>query len=390
MIPACIARDTKTPVFLQMPFNPHHPFDLPPLPPDWKQEVLFEPELTRLIIKTHRAIGELKGLTRAIPKAYPLLMNIPVLQEAVSSSAIEGIHTTVETLLEAQIKMEKERDPASKEALRYKAALNTGFKSFKSYKSLSTRVILDIHRRIVPGGGNFKTQENKIAGRGPVLYTPPSPVQINNLMSNWENYVNRQDDKIDPLIKTAVSHYQFEAIHPFPDGNGRTGRILMVLQLVLCELLDWPVLYISGYLIKNRSRYYSLLLEISTSGNWLKFIKFMIKAFHTQAGVTKQVILNIIEAKREMKKILKSKHASLYSQELLEHLFSYPVTYSKFMGSELNITYQTAGKYLSGLEKVGLLSKKQAGTYILYYNLGLLNCLKTKTNEENPLDHPVN
>ena len=371
-------------------FSPSRPFDLPPLPPELKQESLFDPDLTQLVIKANRSIGELNGLCRAIPNAYPLLMNIPVLQEAVSSSAIEGIHTTVEALLEAQVKMESERDPASKEALRYREALSAGFKSFKKYRSLSTGTILDIHGWLMPGGGHFKKQENKIARGKQILYTPPAPPQINSLMSNWEKYVNSHksagDSQIDPLIKTAISHYQFEAIHPFHDGNGRTGRILMVLQLVLYKLLDRPVLYISGYLIRNRSQYYSSLLETTKSEAWIKFIKFMTAAFYAQAQATKQVILDIIKARSEMKRILKSKHSSLYSQELLDHIFAYPVTYPTFMGEKLNISYQTASKYLSHLESAGLLAKKRSGTYTLYYNRKLLNCLKTETRENNATD----
>ena len=369
-----------------MSFRPDQPFDLPALPPELKRESLFEPEMMQLVIKANRAIGELNGLCRAIPNAHPLLMNIPVLQEAVSSSAIEGIHTTVETLLEAQVKTENERDPASKEALRYREALGAGFKSLQKYNSLSTRTIVDIHRQLMPGGGSFKTQENKIARGEQILYTPPSPPQINGLMSNWEKYVNShegaREGPIDPLIKTAISHYQFEAIHPLRDGNGRTGRILMVLQLVLYKLLDWPVLYISGCLIRNRSRYYSSLLETTKSEAWIKFIKFMTEAFYAQAQAAKQVILDIIKERSEMKRALKSKYSSLYSQGLLDHIFAHPVTYPKFMGEKLDISYQTASKYLSLLESEGLLEKKRSGTYTLYYNRKLLSCLKTDTAEK--------
>ncbi|MDE0092665.1 MAG: Fic family protein [Oligoflexia bacterium] len=360
-----------------MTFNPNHAFDLPHLPPRIKQEDLFKPELVQLIIQTNRAIGELNGLCRAIPNPYPLLMNIPILQEAVSSSAIEGIDTTVETLLEAQIKLDTEQDTASKEALRYREALHKGFKSLKNYNSLPTRVILSIHDQLIPNGGHFKKQENKIANGAKTVYTPPLPQQINGLMENWENYINSKDNKIDSLIKIAISHYQFEAIHPFSDGNGRTGRILIVLQMSLYKLLDWPVLYVSGYLIKNRQKYYSRLLNISKSNNWLEFIKFMMKVFYEQAKVTKKVITNIIEEKNKTKQILKSKHKSIYSQEFLEYLFAYPVAYPTAMSKRLNITYQTASKFLSELEKAGLLVKKRSGKYTFYYNFNLLDCLKT-------------
>lgn len=360
-----------------MDFNPNHSFDLPLLPPNIRKEDLFEPELVKLTIQTNRAIGELNGLCRAISNPYSILMNIPVLQEAVSSSAIEGIHTTVEALLEAQVKSEKEQDSATKEALRYKTALRKGFESLKGYNSLPTRIILNIHGQLMPNGGDFKKQGNKIAKGSETVYTPPPPTQINNLMSNWENYVHSLNEEIDPLVKVAISHYQFEAIHPFLDGNGRTGRIIIVLQMVLYNLLDWPVLYASGHLIKNRQKYYSNLLNITKSNKWLDFIKFMMKAFYEQAKVTQKVITNIIEEKNKMKQLLKSEHRPFYSQELLEHLFTYPVTYPKFVGEKLNITYQTASKYLSDLEKTGLLVKKQSGKYMFYYNIRLLNCLKT-------------
>lgn len=360
-----------------MTFNPNYPFNLPLLPPDLKQEDLFEPELVQLTIKANRAIGELNGLCRAIPNPYPILMNIPILQEAMSSSAIEGIHTTVETLLEDQIKLDKEKDPASKEALRYKEALHKGFESLKDYKSLPTRVILNIHGQLIPNGGHFKKQGNKIAKGTKTIYTPPAPTQINNLMSNWESYINSSNRKIDSLVKIAISHYQFEAIHPFLDGNGRTGRILVVLQMVLYKLLDWPVLYVSGYLIKNRQKYYSCLLNITKSSDWLAFIKYMMQAFYEQAEVTQKVITNIIEEKNKMKQTLKSKHKSIYNYELLEYLFAHPVAYPTAMGKKLNITYQTASKYLSDLEKAGLLLKKRSGKYMFYYNFKLLNCLKT-------------
>lgn len=360
-----------------MKFNPNYSFDIPILPPDLKQEDLFEPELVQLTREAHRAIGELNGLCQAIPNPYSLLMNIPILQEAVSSSAIEGIHTTVETLLEAQIKLDKEKDPASKEALRYREALHKGFKSLNDYKSLPTRVILNIHGQLMSNGGDFKKQGNKIVKGTKTIYTPPEPRRINDLMGNWENYINSSNKNIDPLVKIAISHYQFEAIHPFSDGNGRTGRILVVLQMVLYELLDWPVLYVSGYLIKNRQKYYSGLLNITKSNNWQAFIKFMMKAFYEQAKVTRKVITDIIEERKRMKQILKSKHKLIYSQELLEHLFAYPITYPTAMGEKLNITYQTASKYLSDLEKAGLLVKKRSGTYVLYYNLKLLSCLQT-------------
>ncbi len=359
-----------------MVFHPDKAFDLPPLPPNLKEKDLFNPKITQLVIKANRSISELKGACHALPNAYALLLNIPVLQEATSSSAIEGIHTTVETLLEAQIKVKKDQDPASKEALRYREALNAGVKSFRKYRSLSTRTILTIHRRLLPQGGLFKQQMNKIVSGKKAIYTPPSPAHIAILMGNWETYIHSLNG-IDPLIKTAIAHYQFEAIHPFSDGNGRTGRILIVLQLLLYQLLEWPVLYISGYLIKHRKKYYSLLLNTSKSGKWIEFITFFLIAFDKQAKQTKKVIMDIIKARDRLKQKLKKEHQFIYSRDFLDHIFSYPITHAIFMADKLDITYQTASKYLSILEKNKILRKKKSGTYKLYYNPYLLDCLKT-------------
>ena len=359
-------------------FNPLHPFDLPLLPPSLAKQDLFHPKITRLVIQANRSVSELNGTCRAIPNAYPLLMNIPVLQETVSSSAIEGIHTTIQTLLEAQVHIKQKTRPV-KEVLSYREALHTGFKQFKKYQAIPTRSIKAIHREVMPaGGGEFKTQTNKIAkGGSQVLYTPPAPIHTNKLMGNWENYIHSARRDIDPLIKTAISHYQFEAIHPFSDGNGRTGRILIVLQMLLYKLLDFPILYISGYLLQHRQKYYSSLLNITKHGRWMEFIRFFLMAFDKQAQVTNTIIINILNVKSETKRILKSKHAALYSADFLDHVFSYPVTHATFMGEKLNITYQTAGKRLARLEKAGLLKSKKSGTHKLYYNFKLLNCLKT-------------
>ena len=358
-----------------MIFHPNQAFDLPSLPPGLKEKDLFNPKITQLVIKANRSIGELKGACHALPNAYPLLLNIPVLQEATSSSAIEGIRTTVETLLEAQIKVQKDQDPASKEALRYREALDAGAKSFKKYK-LSTRTILTIHRQLLPQGGRFKQQINKIVSGNKVIYTPPSPTRLSELMGNWETYIHSLNG-IDPLIKTAIAHYQFEAIHPFSDGNGRTGRILIVLQMLLYKLLEWPVLYISGYLIKHRKKYYSLLLNISKSGEWMEFITFFLIAFDKQAKETKKVIMDIIRVRNRLKQKLKQEHHLIYSRDFLDHIFSYPITHATFMANKLDITYQTASKYLSELEQNKILKKKKSGTYKLYYNPHLLDCLKT-------------
>ncbi len=361
-----------------MTFNPNEPFNLPLLPPSLKKEDLSNPNFIRLLIKANRSISDLNGICQVIPNPYTLLM-IPRLVEVRDSSAIEGIYTTIENILESQVNKEKELDPATKEATRYNEALHKGYTSFKSLKSLSTRTIRDIHGELMPTGGMFKQQINKITkGNGEILYTPPSPDKVNKLMKNWDDYVNKDGDKnIDCLIKIAISHYQFEAIHPFSDGNGRTGRIVIILQMLLYNLLDFPVLYISGYLMKNRQKYYSCLFNVTQSNKWIEFITFFLRAFDEQAKITKDIILSILKSKRETKETLQKKHRIIYSEDFLDHIFLYPITHATFLAKELGITYQTAGKYLSELEQSGLLKKKKSGRYNLYYNIQLLECLRT-------------
>lgn len=361
-----------------MSFDPKNPFPLPPLPPALSSNDIMEKGLVQLLIKANAALAELNGTCRAIHNPY-ILLNIPTLQESVASSEIEGIYTTVETALEEQVKAIDEQDPAGKEALRYREAINAGFASLKNFK-LSTRTILAIHEKLMPSlGGRFKQQQNQIAkGQSKtVIYTPPAPTEVPRLMSNWESYVHSDDQDFDLLIRVAVSHYQFEAIHPFSDGNGRTGRILMVLQIVSYNLLDLPILYLSGYLNKHRDEYYRLLSAVTNEQKWIDFIKFMLQAMCEQAYVTRDVILKIMSTRAELKEKLQNEFTSIYSPDLLEHIFTYPVTYPTFMADKMGVTYQTASKYLSILEEAEILSKRKSGRHVFYYNIPLLGCLKT-------------
>lgn len=354
------------------------PFPLKPLPPPITMNDIIQEGLVRLLIKANKALAELNGTCRAIHNPY-ILLNIPMLQESVASSEIEGIYTTVETALEEQLKAVDEQDPAGKEALRYREAIDEGFESLKSY-ALSTRTILAIHEKLMPSsGGRFKQLQNQIAkgSSKEVIYTPPAPGAVPDLMSNWEKYVHVENDEIESLIRVAVSHYQFEAIHPFTDGNGRTGRILMVLQIVKDELLDFPILYLSGYLNKHKDQYYQLLSAVTNEGRWVDFIKFMLQAICEQAYVTRDVILKMMSARSEVKKRLQAEYASIYSPDLLEHIFSYPVTFPTHMAQKMGVTYQTASKYLALLEEGKILMKRKSGRNVLYYNILLLSCLKT-------------
>lgn len=356
-----------------MAFNPINPFPLPKLPPPLKQEELD----ISLLLEARSNLAHLKGVCQAIENPNLLLL-MPMLQESLKSCEIEGIRTTIEAALENQMEFHEEiKDPHAKEALYYKKAILKGFSAMKKF-SLSTRTIQSIHEALIPEGrGVFRGQQNKIIdGEGNVVYTPPEIFNINPLLSNWENYINSPSLDIDPLIKAAICHYQFEAIHPFGDGNGRTGRILMILQMVQDDLLNHPVLYLSGYINRERSRYYDLLRSVTQKANWKEYVDFMLRGIAQQAKTTTRIILRIKDVKTSFKRKIRDTQRAIYNIELLDHLFLYPVTYPSFMSSKLDIVYQTASKYLSILEKNKFLTSKKVGKKNLYYNTALIDCLK--------------
>ncbi|MFH0992142.1 MAG: Fic family protein [bacterium] len=194
-------------------------------------------------------------------------------------------------------------------------------------------------------------------------------------MSNWENFINAEDE-IDPLIKCALAHYQFEAIHPFNDGNGRVGRILMVLFLIEQKLLSLPILYISGYINTNRSDYYRLLRAVSTDEKWNEFILFMLKGFHTQAKETKESLLKLIHLLKKTKERVKEKHKKIYTSDLVEALFAYPIITPVNLGKCLGIHYRTASRYLAELVKGKVLQEDYVGKYHLFINKPLMELLK--------------
>ncbi|MBK6445924.1 MAG: Fic family protein [Bacteroidetes bacterium] len=303
-----------------MSFDATYPFPLPELPPrlDSGQETLV-----KWLLKARTELGELKGYSHALPNPG-LLLSPAIIRESVASSGIENINTTVEKVLEQQLFPESEQRLENKEVIRYRDAVLFGFgrnegscpsvtDSFWHPKSFWLKTATDTEKR--------KT-ELRIHLPGKVLYTPPSSGDISKLIANWEKYIHNKEDETDPLIKCAISHYQFEAIHPFGDGNGRTGRILMVLYLVQEELLSFPMLYISGYINKHRSEYYRLLNEVTSNSNWTEFVEYMLKGFYLQAKETKEVLLKIISLHQEMKDGIKQKCPAIYSSDLVEQLFA--------------------------------------------------------------------
>lgn len=359
-----------------MAFNPEIPFSLRTLPPG--KIDLANPAFTEYLIKARTELAELKGYSFAMPNPM-LLLSTALLRESLASSEIENINTTMEEVLQQQLFPEVERRQPDKEVLHYKDALSWGFENLEKF-SLSTRLILGIQKKLLPQNATgYRKQQNKIANSttGEVLYTPPIASEIGTLMSNLENYFH-DESSIDPLIKCAISHYQFEAIHPFSDGNGRTGRILMVLYLIKENLLNLPVLYISGYINKNRKEYYRLLNAITSHGHWDQFILFMLKGFYAQAKFTKEALFEIMKLHHHFKEAIKKNHKKIYSSDLVDQIFSFPIITPAKLSKELGMHYVTATRHLNQLANSGLLSDVVQGKYHLYVNTQLMKILNRK------------
>lgn len=357
-----------------MSFNATYPFDLPLLPPkiDFRSKELLE-----LLIKARTELGELKGYSFSMPNPM-LLISPAIIKESIASSNIENINTTIVDVLQNQLYPEIEQREPDKEVLRYRDAAIWGFENLKSV-SLSTRLITGIQKKLIPSShGEYRKQQNKIENSSTkeVLYTPPVSTSIPTLISNWEKFVNYRPESIDPLIASTIAHYQFEAIHPFNDGNGRTGRILMVLELIQEEIISLPILYISNYINKNRIDYYKLLRQITTKEDWNSFILFMLNGFYTQAKETKEMLFNIMKLFHTYKNEVKAKHKKIYSADLIEVLFSYPIITPVRLGKELGVHYTTASRHLVSLEKNGFLKESVVGKYHFYINQKLLNIMK--------------
>ncbi len=359
-------------------YNPKHPFDIKTLPPLIKlTDHSNLNSLFKIVNESQKAISELKGSLSNLDNP-DILLNSLYLQESINSSAVENIHTTIESALEDETKPEKERSLANKEVLNYRDALFAGKKSQEKY-GLSSRTIKAIHKNLnvnkgVPG--EFRKQQNSLTnilkdGSRKIIYTPPTHTNIDKLLSNWEIFVDKNTDFV-PLIKTAICHYQFEAIHPFEDGNGRAGRILMVLQLVEDDLLEYPALFISGYLNKFEKIYKNLLLEVTTKNNWWDYIEFMVIGFGYQANNTKIALHKLSAARFElMDKLQKDKKTVIKKSSIktvVNHIFTNPTTHSKFMESETGIHWQTCTKYLNYLSEIKILSQEKSGRYRFFSN----------------------
>ncbi|MDD4937539.1 MAG: Fic family protein [Candidatus Shapirobacteria bacterium] len=355
-------------------FNPKEPYNnLPKLPPNIN---FRDPDILDLVVKARTQLAELKGYSFSLPNPT-LLLSPAIIKESIASSQVENIHTTMIQALENQIYNEEERRAPDKEVLRYRDAVLWGFNNLKDL-NLSTRLILGVQDILLPNrDSGYRHQQNALENKETeeIIYIPPTQIKISECMQSLENFLNSNPQDMDPLIACIIGHYQFEAIHPFSDGNGRTGRILMVLQLVKLDILNLPVLYISKYINNNKSEYYRHLLEVTTEGKWVDYIKFMLKGFTIQASDTKDLIVKIMSLFWQTKDEIKNNNRGIYSADLIEAIFSFPVISPVKLAGFLKCHYTTATRYLDALKKINIMSDKKVGKYHLYINNKLLDLL---------------
>ena len=345
-------------------------FKLPPLP------VLKNLETTAVLRKTTaagRLLAELKGVALSIPNQNVLVDTLS-LQEAKDSSAIENIITTQDELFKEQV-FEK-ASPASKEVRNYIHAMRKGVELVSQNKLLTANHVCQIQVLIESEKPGFRKLPGTVlrnAATGEIIYTPPQhPDEIIALMGNLEQFIN--DDTLadlDPLVKMAVIHYQFESIHPFYDGNGRTGRILNILYLVLKGLLDFPVLYLSHHINRTRPEYYRLLQEVRTRDAWEAWILYMLDAVEQTTRHALHSLRAIHAAMQDYKNRVHAEFPKMYNQEMLNHLFSYPYTTIDFYGRNTGVSHPTAIKHLNQLVGAGLLRREKFGRGYYFVNTAL-------------------
>lgn len=348
-------------------FDPQKPHDtLPLLPTTFNYDQV---DLLKATNKANILLAKLNAKVERIPNRF-LLMSPLLVRESVASSGIENINTTVLEVFEAEIKPEKERRGEEKEVLHYRDAMMAGFEMVRKKSELTTKDLVRLQSLIEPEKKGLRKEQVRIINQGSqsVLYTPPAPYHLKRLLENLEDFVNDPSFDIDPLIKMAVFHYQFECIHPFLDGNGRIGRILMILYLVMMGRLNFPILFLSGFIEKNRSTYYQLLRESTSSQNFHALILFLIRGVEVQSLQTELTIEGIEELMGLFKNVI-SKKMNIYTTDLLECVFSRAFLTIDYVQHYLKLSSrQTAAKYLTILVQHKLLKEKRLGKGKIFYS----------------------
>jgi len=360
----------------QMSYAKDKPYnDLPLLPPALELET--KPVLKKSIAACAK-LAELKGIAEQLPNPSILLRSF-VLQEAKLSSEIENIVTTNDDLFRAASEIVGSYDPATKEVLRYEVAVWTGYERIRKQPLLTTNLFTDL-AAIINGQPNLtvrKTTGTKIENsRKEVVYTPPEGEQIiREKLTNLEQFIHDKDD-LEPLIKMAVVHYQFEAIHPFIDGNGRTGRIVNILYLLQQGLVDLPMLYLSRYIIENKNEYYRLLRGVTEHLEWEPWILYMLDGVEATADSAIHKIRRLITLLNETQQEVREKLPKIYSKDLVEVLFKLPYCRISFLEEAGIAKREAASKYLKKLAEIGLLQSVKAGREHYYVNARMVEWLR--------------
>ncbi len=350
--------------------------DLPLLPPAGRLET---EAVLRAAIRASRSLAELKGRTRTVPNPA-ILLNTIALQEARASSEIENIFTTSDELYRGLSGESPEVSPHAKEVLHYNEALWFGAQALRERRVLSSKLAIEIGGMIKPEDAGIRRQPGaNLINRatGEVVYTPPDgEPRIRKLLGNLEEFVNSAEDGLDPLVKLAVLHYQFEAIHPFRDGNGRTGRILLILYLLQQRLLEQPILFLSRYIIEHKNHYYRLLREVTETGAWEPWILYVLRAVEATAETT---VLKIEAIGDLLARMVEEGRLKLpkrtFSKELIEQLFVRPYCKIRHLEEAGLAARVSASRYLHDLADTGLVAKVKSGKEILFVNERLVKLL---------------
>lgn len=354
-------------------FNPLKPYNtLPHLPPKYNFDQV---PILKAVNAANIALADLNARASKLPNPW-LLMRPLLVRESVASSGIENINTTVLQVFEADVLAER-RKGATKQVLSYREAMLKGCEFVEKKGFLSTNHIIELQREIEPNKGGIRKIPGTVIANSTtkeVLYTPPEGERLlRYLLANLEQYLNAKDD-IDPLIKMAVLHYQFEAIHPFLDGNGRVGRIIMILYLLLAKRLQLPVLFLSGYIEEHKSEYYRLLRNVTKTGDFGSFILYMLKAVELQAANTAENVRKIEELIEKSEKKIKEKLP--HAHDIALCIFSEPLLTIDRLQKALKLSArQTASKYLSIIVDAGILEERKLGKHKIFYSKPFLKLL---------------
>ena len=360
-----------------MAYNKNTPFnDLPNLPPQGFSET---PEILRHLSRAYRHLGELNGLCSSLPDPK-LLINTIVLQESKDSSAIENIVTTQDELYKAATE-ESTENHGAKEVLSYREALYVGLEKMKAQKNLLlTNTMVEIVQTIKQNKAGIRNAPGtalKNAINGEIIYTPPCCEEVlREKLAALEQFINEPElSALDPLVKMALIHYQFEAIHPFADGNGRTGRIINALYMVQQELLSQPVLYLSSYIIKYKTEYYQLLRSVTEKDNWHDWIMYILTALIETAQLTTKNIRAMLALKEDYEKQMKEVLGSSFSHELLQLMFTLPYLKIELLEKRELAHRQTASSWLKKLTNARILKPQKIGRTTYYVNYRLMELM---------------